>query len=590
MKKILLFLLTGLFPLLTQAAELLFDVDFTRDSTVWNTAFPETTGSPDKIVKVTGLSIDYCLFSGTYGKFNPGTSVCAQPISNAVQPMYNNANQLVYRRWAFRIDRNDPGVNSSLELPQFGSVGKVTIYCKNGNAGNEASFLIQKKSGDTWETVRTIYVPPHYEQNLEYQVEEYLNIEGPVVLRIAEATRNIHVYQVKVHAYDPAEPKEKPFRVLIVPDTQSLANRPEWNPMYGALGIWITNQADSLLFVLHEGDITQTNKDDQWKMAAGSFTAFNGKKLPFAFVSGNHDLGSNSNSRVSTKMNTYMPYSRYIRNGHIGGVFEANKIDNAWHTFEKDGYKFLVLSLEFAPRNKVVEWAKTVVQEHPKHNVILLTHAYMSNGSARLSGPFDSYGISNDTGDDAINNGEDLWNKLVRLYPNSMFVFSGHVTGKGYGYRMDEGFYGNKIYQFMANYQGGVDDITNTNNCYVRIMELDPANHKMSLRTYSPYFNRYNNITGQKFDFNDIQFIKDDTPVKKMQADDKVQYSVEGNNLKVKNHSGKKVTVSVYNLQGVKIKQTSGFEIKDLSIPNQGCYLVSIDGPNTPVRGKILIP
>ena len=60
-------------------------------------------------------------------------------------------------------------------------------------------------------------------------------------------------------------------------------------------------------------------------------------------------------------------------------------LENAAYEFDtKTWGKILVISLEFAPRDEAIEWAKTIT-EKPKykdHKVILLTHSYLAwNGT-----------------------------------------------------------------------------------------------------------------------------------------------------------------------------------------------------------------
>lgn len=66
------------------------------------------------------------------------------------------------------------------------------------------------------------------------------------------------------------------------------------------------------------------------------------------------------------------------------------------------------------------------------------------------------YGLGKDTGENAVNNGEQMWDKLVSKYPNILFVFSGHVLNGGVGTLVSIGEQGNKVYQMLANFQDGV--------------------------------------------------------------------------------------------------------------------------------------
>lgn len=506
-----------LFQASTMAAEDLINIDFTRDSTEWKSEFPVpswNTAKTDLSISVKNLGIVKYKFTGTFGKFNPGGMTKAQPVCMDDR----NKN----RRWAFRLDKKEAN-DSYLELPEIPSAGKLTIYCKNGNADKEAIFYVQRKKGQTWETLRTIYVAPHYEQNYELQMEEYLQIASRVTLRLSGATKNIHIFAIDVKAYDASQPKEKPLRLVLMPDAQTYANREALNPVYGAQTAWMANHSDSIMFVLQQGDLTQTNGDAQWKIAAGALTLMDGKKLPYTFVSGNHDVGEGGKTtqRVTDMMNKYLPYSRYCRSSYFGGSFEENKMDNAWFTFSSGDYKFLILSLEFGPRNKVLEWAKKVIKEHPQYNVMINTHAYMYDDDTRMGSQqrhFDNkiglpqrYGIGADTGDEYANNGQEIWDKLVKLYPNCLFVFSGHVLGRGFGHQISEGVNGNKVYQFLANYQGGVAGSQEDRNGMLRIVDMDPVKQTLSIKTYSPYTNRYNTDEGQHFFFDHVAYIKGDT-------------------------------------------------------------------------------
>jgi len=371
-------------------------------------------------------------------------------------------------------------------------------------------MYIQKKSGETWETIRTLYLPPHHNQNYELEMEEFLNINEPVKLRILGSTKNIHIYQLRVDAYDPEIPKEKPLKLILIPDAQSYANQPDLNHIYGVMTMWINNIADDVKFVIQQGDITQLNDAAQWNIAAGAYNLLEGRKIPFTYCAGNHDMGRHGNSRNTTNMNTYLPNSRYSRYEYYGGTFEPNTVDNTWHTFSKGDYKFLILSLEYLPRNKVLDWANTVVANHPKHNVIVNTHSYLGAGNTLNTGiPQDEL---NGTGDETPNNGKAIWEKLVSKHNNCLFVFSGHVLGDGAGYLVSNGEKGNKVYQFIANYQGGVDGTQDSRNGMIRIVDLDPASKRFSIRTYSPYQNRYNTNVDHDYYYTDVNFIKDGEP------------------------------------------------------------------------------
>jgi hypothetical protein len=303
----------------------------------------------------------------------------------------------------------------------------------------------------------------------------------------------------------------KPFKLVLMPDTQTYSR--SFPEIFNSQAGWIAGKADSISFVLHQGDVTDNNSIEHWKIAANAFSIMEGK-VPFTFVPGNHDIGTNGNSdiRNTDLMNGFMPFNKYSRAKNFGGYFEKGKMDNTWHTFKAGGIKWLIISLEFGPRNSVVNWAKVIVEKHPGHKVIFNTHAYMYSDNKRISkrhghvwSPHD-YGVGREKGPDAVNDGEELWEKLISKYPNVMFVFSGHVLNDGAGTLVSTGEHGNKVYQMLANYQEGVTNTVKGGNGYLRILTLNPKAHTVAVQTYSPYTNQYKTAKDHQFIFNDVKF------------------------------------------------------------------------------------
>jgi hypothetical protein len=158
--------------------------------------------------------------------------------------------------------------------------------------------------------------------------------------------------------------------------------------------------------------------------------------------------------------------------------------ENAFYFLTAGGMKFLLLCLEFGPRNEVLDWANRVVSEHEEHRTIVVTHCYMNFDNTRVgrddkSNPH-KYGCGG-------NDGEQIWEKFVRKHENIFLVLSGHILGDGLGRLTSSGDHRNKVHQILANYQMK----ENGGNGWLRIMKFIPKENKILVRTYSPVLNQY---------------------------------------------------------------------------------------------------
>ena len=294
------------------------------------------------------------------------------------------------------------------------------------------------------------------------------------------------------------------WTLAILPDTQVYAQ--SYPQHFDAQTQWIVDHAEShnIRYVLHEGDITNLNTSGQWDNAFSSISKLDGV-VPYALAPGNHDYGPNGNGGTRDSLFNSSQYfgagSFYANQPSIGGFFEPGKTDNSWHTFSAGDQDWLVLALEWGPRDEVVAWAGQVASDHPNHNAMLVTHAYMyydetiydwaSKGSSQSWNPH-SYGIDNIS---SVNDGQELWDRLVSKHENFRMTFNGHVLNDGTGFRSTLGINGNPVHQMLANYQmnaeGGMGDM--------RLLEFKPDGNTVEVRTYSPVLNRYDKDFDQEF-------------------------------------------------------------------------------------------
>ena len=279
-----------------------------------------------------------------------------------------------------------------------------------------------------------------------------------------------------------------PFVLIALPDTQIYSE--SYPEIFTSQTQWIRDHKheDNIVFVVHEGDIVNHSDDEQqWWNADTSMSNLDGV-VPYVLTVGNHDLASNGatddRSESVNSFNTYFPASRYESETWYGGhMGEGN--ENSFSFFDAAGVEFMVISLEFGPRDGTLEWANTIVSKYKDERVIVVTHSYMYADNTRVNRDgWDPHRFRIAYHD---NNGEEMWDKFVKLHPNIFLVLSGHTLGGGVGRLTSEGVHGNAVHQLLANYQGepygGVG--------WLRLMKFVPEDDKIYVTTYSPYIDGY---------------------------------------------------------------------------------------------------
>jgi predicted MPP superfamily phosphohydrolase len=165
-----------------------------------------------------------------------------------------------------------------------------------------------------------------------------------------------------------AENNNSTWTVVLIPDTQGYVLRRHNYPIFKEITDWIKENKDkeNIKLVLHLGDLTSNNIRSQWKVAYDSMSILNGV-LPYVMCLGNHDLGPNGSSNTrETLFNQYFKIDDNVKNKEmLIEEFEKGKLNNACFKFSQAGKKYLILALEFGPRDKVLEWANKIIDKHP---------------------------------------------------------------------------------------------------------------------------------------------------------------------------------------------------------------------------------
>jgi hypothetical protein len=286
--------------------------------------------------------------------------------------------------------------------------------------------------------------------------------------------------------------------LAVLPDTQVYSLR--LPGLYNVQTSWLRNNARHLdvRYAVQLGDITNNNTKQEWERASAAMSLLGGV-VPLALVPGNHDYGpSGDASTRETQLNEYFSFEAASAMPTFGGAYEDGKLDNTFHLFSIGGRDFVLLALEWGPRDDVIAWANDVMNGLPERAGILATHAYLNNDSLRynhtdLLNPqrFNPHHYATPGG---VNDGEELWQKLVRRHRFAM-TLNGHVLGSGIGYLTSVTDRGNTCHQMLSNYQmreqGGEG--------YMRLLEFLPDGSTVNVFTYSPLYDKFLDEDGQNF-------------------------------------------------------------------------------------------
>jgi hypothetical protein len=277
------------------------------------------------------------------------------------------------------------------------------------------------------------------------------------------------------------------FSFVVLPDTQIYTrSHPE---LFAAQTEWIAREREQrrIAFVLHAGDITDSNEPSQWEVARVAFEHIDGK-VPYVLTTGNHDIGAGgSGDDRSTHLHATFSFAEHEKRARSFAAFSVGDLTNTAQLFDTPLGPWLAFGLEFGPRPAVVAWAREIGAKHRGVPAVLVTHAYLYDDGTRYDfaargddqkWAVQGYGIGKDGAHDA----EMLWNAWIKNYAELEMVVSGHVLGRGVARLSSEREDGSVVHELVANYQhtkaGG--------GAFLRIVEVHPD--RFLVRTYSPHF------------------------------------------------------------------------------------------------------
>ena len=205
----------------------------------------------------------------------------------------------------------------------------------------------------------------------------------------------------------------------------------------------------NIQYVLGLGDITNSNSQKEWATILRQTNRLNGY-LPYALTPGNHDGINSGGKEVLDSIYAKKTGHYYQLVEKNGGFFEKDSVRNTYHIFSVGEVDYLVIVLDFGATDDILTWAGELLDSHPDHRAIILTHGYLNaDGSILDSNDY----ASPDTYVRSLNSGEDIWQKLVKKHENVAMIVSGHMHHDSIVCTPREGDAGNTVYQILMDPQ-----------------------------------------------------------------------------------------------------------------------------------------
>lgn len=321
------------------------------------------------------------------------------------------------------------------------------------------------------------------------------------------------LFYTKINAQSghPKLENKKSWTMIVLPDPQTYSKFEQNQPIFSLMTRWIKHYKEKLNIelVLCEGDLVEQNNISigdgvngdqnsyqQWTAVREAFSVLD-TIVPYILCTGNHDYGSKSAENRYSQLNSYfIPNQMKSTNSILKGMmpnFSGEKtLENAYYEFvSPHNTKFLIVSLEFNPRDTIVKQVKEIIsrKKYKNHKGIILTHSYMK-ALAKNNDLIEKEGYKLKD----VSHGKKLWKKLIAPSKNIEMVFCGHIGGTGgftqnVGYRKEKNIAQKDVHQMVFNAQthgGGWHG--NGGDGWLRILEFLPDKKTVIIKTYSPLF------------------------------------------------------------------------------------------------------
>lgn|GEM_PF-1737041 len=267
------------------------------------------------------------------------------------------------------------------------------------------------------------------------------------------------------------------FSIVALPDPQYYAAK---LPKIGnAQTEWIRQNVKKrqIKFVVTMGDnVDAGHNDAQYKNSVQFMNKLNGV-VPYGVACGNHDLKNPAKDDFTCrKFVHYYGPQRFKNRSWYGGASKSGF--SSYQFFEGGGYSFIMLELVAAAPKDEVDWAKSVIAEHPDTPVILTTHQMLT--------PMSALGKTAAVKAPGRQTPQQVWGQLVKPCPQIFMVLCGHYHGEACITKKTQA--PQPVPVVLQDYQKE----PNGGDGWLRIFTFRPDTNRIDVQTYSPTLKKYN--------------------------------------------------------------------------------------------------
>ncbi|WP_170028528.1 lamin tail domain-containing protein [Diaminobutyricimonas aerilata] len=301
-----------------------------------------------------------------------------------------------------------------------------------------------------------------------------------------------------------ASPNDYDFAVSHLTDTQYLSET--YPEVYTGMASWIVANADArkIAFATHTGDLVQNWVDPdqnavraerEFERASAIQGILDDAGVPNSVLPGNHDSKRGLDPSL---FNAWFGPDRYADAPWYGGSIAPDDNSANFSTFERDGARFLMLSLPYAYGEREIRWAEQVVSAHPDHNVVLSTHEHLT--------PKDRFEPARRSDSSRwVSRASELWERVVAPNRNVVAVLCGHFHGIGQIVTEDAGgIPGHDVVELLADYQEFRTHTGERATGFQRLLQVDLGGGTIAVDTFST---RLGSTASAEYDYE--QFMPD---------------------------------------------------------------------------------